>query len=84
MLPLNFEWEMASEFGTSAFLSCLHMTGENLMPIDPSDDQRQVSNQNEYAVKTGSGSKPGFVLSAWALALGAVALVIIISGLLVL
>jgi hypothetical protein len=54
------------------------------MAIDPQqgDEQRQAHDQTEYAPKSASGSKPGFALSAWALALGAVALVIIISGLL--
>lgn len=55
------------------------------MAIDPEqgDDHRQANDQTEYAPKSAAGSKPGFALSAWALALGAVALVIIISGLLV-
>jgi hypothetical protein len=54
------------------------------MATDPprDDDQRQAHDQTEYAPKSASGSKPGFVLSAWALAVGAVALVIVISGLL--
>lgn len=43
------------------------------------DENRQ---DTEYAPTSRAGVKPGFVLSAWSVALGAVALVIVISGLL--
>ncbi|WP_161596968.1 hypothetical protein [Rhizobium glycinendophyticum] len=53
------------------------------MAIEPSDEQRQAPDQNDYAPKTASGAQPGFVLSAWSLVLGAVFLVLILGGLLV-
>lgn len=53
------------------------------MAIDPDDDQRHARDQTEYAQKSASGSKPGSVLSAWALILVGIALLLIISGLLV-
>lgn len=53
------------------------------METKTGDDQRHANDQTEYASKTASGSKPGFVLSAWALSIGALALMIIISSLLV-
>jgi hypothetical protein len=53
------------------------------MAADPGDEQRQSPDQNDYAPKTASGAQPGFVLSAWSLALGAVFLVLILGGLMV-
>ncbi len=53
------------------------------MATDPGEGPRPNQHDTEYAPTSASGSKPGFVLSAWSLALGAAALVIIISGLLI-
>jgi hypothetical protein len=52
------------------------------MATEPDDDQRHAQDLTEYAPKTASGSKPGSVLSAWSLVLGGIALLLIISGLL--
>lgn len=52
------------------------------MATEPREDKGHDRQDTEYAPTSRSGAKPGFVLSAWALVLGAAALVAIISGLL--
>ncbi|MDH4441058.1 MAG: hypothetical protein QE284_11795 [Rhizobium sp.] len=53
------------------------------MATEPAGEgQDEERHDTDYAPKSTGGSKPGYVLSAWSLVMGAAALVLVISGLL--
>ncbi|RKE85042.1 MULTISPECIES: hypothetical protein [Rhizobium] len=53
------------------------------MATEPENGETQRPRDTDYAAQSDSGAKPGFVLSAWSLVLGGIALLLIISSLLV-
>ena len=52
------------------------------MANEHGDDDTQKQHDTAYASQSGSGAKPGFVLSAWSLVVGGAFLVLILVGLL--
>jgi hypothetical protein len=51
------------------------------MATEPENDQTKPN--TDYAAQSDSGAKPGFVLSAWSLLIGAVFLLLVFVGLLI-
>lgn len=58
-------------------------TGEQRMARESGDRERRTQRETDYAGQSDSGAKPGFALSAWSLVFGAVFLLLVLGGLLI-
>lgn len=51
------------------------------MALEPRQNGGEPRDETEYASRSDSGAKPGFVLSAWSLVIGGLFLVMVLGGL---
>ena len=57
--------------------------GEQRMATESGDSERRTQRETDYAGQSDSGAKPGLALSAWSLVFGAVFLLLVLGGLLI-
>lgn len=57
--------------------------GEQRMAREAEDTKQRTQADTDYAGQSDSGAKPGFALSAWSLVFGAVFLLLVLGGLLI-
>ena len=53
------------------------------MARESGDSERRTQRETDYAGQSDSGAKPGLALSAWSLVFGAVFLLLVLGGLLI-
>jgi hypothetical protein len=52
------------------------------MKMEPTEKDSRLRQGTDYSAQSDSGAKPGSILSAWSLVIGAISLALILGGLL--